>query len=61
LAGVLADKPAVARLAAVELKVGNCRDQRLQQRLAIDERQTGDVAAVEMQRIESEIDEPNPA
>ena len=30
------------------LRVGNCRDQRLQQRLAPDERQTCDVASVEI-------------
>jgi hypothetical protein len=61
LAGVRSDQLSVARLVAVELKVGNCCDQRLQQRLALDGRQVGDVAAVEMQEIESEIDEPNPA
>ena len=61
LAGVPSDQLAVACLVAVELKVGDCRDQRLQQRLALDERQAGDVAAVEMQEIESEIDKPNPA
>jgi hypothetical protein len=54
VAGVPSDQLSVARLVAVELKVGNCRDQRLKKRLALDERQTGDVAAVEMQEIESE-------
>jgi len=61
LAGVPSDQLAFARLVIVELKVGNCRDQRLQQRLAFDERQTRDIPAVEMPEIESEIDEPNPA
>jgi hypothetical protein len=51
LAGVPSDQLSVARLVAVELKVGM---QRLKKRLALDERQTGDVAAVEMQEIESE-------
>ncbi len=55
LAGVPSDQFSVARLVAVELKVGNCRDQRL----AFAERQTCRVAAVEMQEIESELDEPN--
>ena len=48
LAGVPSDQLSVARLMAVELKAGNCRDHRLQQRLALDQRQTRDVAAVEM-------------
>jgi len=48
LAGVRSDQLSVARLVAVELKVGNCCDQRLQQRLVLDGRQVGDVAAVEM-------------
>ena len=46
LAGVPSDQLSVARLVAVELKVGNGRNQRLKKRLALDERQTCDVAAV---------------
>jgi hypothetical protein len=61
LAGVPSDQLSVACLVAVELKAGNCRDQRLKNRLALDEQQAGDAAAVEMQEIEREIDEPNPA
>jgi hypothetical protein len=61
LAGVPSDQLSVARLVAIELKAGNRRDQRLKKRLALDERQARDVAAVEMQEIEGEIDEPNPA
>jgi hypothetical protein len=60
-AGVPSDQLSVARLVAVELKARNCRDHRLQQRLALDQRQAGDVAVVEMQEVENEIDEPNPA
>jgi hypothetical protein len=59
LPGVPSDQLAVAGLVAIELKAGNCSDQRLKKRLVLDERQTRDVAAVEMQDIESEIDEPN--
>ena len=61
LAGVLPDKLAVTRFVAVELKAGNVRDQRLQKRFALDERQAGGVAAVEMQKVESVVDEPNSA
>jgi hypothetical protein len=60
LPGVPSDQLAVAGLVAVELKAGNCRDHRLQKRLALDERQAGDVATVETQESEREIDEPNP-
>ena len=59
LAGVPFDQLSVACLVAVELKAGNCREQRLKKRLALDQRQACDVAAVKMQEIESEIDEPN--
>ena len=61
LAGVPFDQLSVACLVAVKLKVGNRREQRLKKRLALDERQARDIAAVEMQEIESEIDETNPA
>jgi hypothetical protein len=57
---MLADKLAVARLVIVELKAGNARDQRLQKRLALIERKTGGIPAVEMQEIESVVDEPHP-
>jgi hypothetical protein len=53
---VPSDQPAVARLVVVELKAGLGCDQWLKKRLALDERLTGDLAAVEMQEIESEID-----
>ena len=58
---MLADKLAVAGLVVVELKAGNARDQGFQKRLALDERQDGGVAAIEMQKIENVIDEPHPA
>ena len=61
LAGVPFDQLSVACLVAVKLKVGNRREQRLKKRLTLDERQARDIAAVEMQEIESEIDETNPA
>lgn len=61
LAGVPSDQLFVACLLAVELQAGNAGDQRLQHRLGLDERQAGDIAAVEMQEIESEIDKRNPA
>ena len=61
LPGVHSDQFSIARLLAVELEVGNCRDQRLKKRLALDERQTRDDSAVEVQEIESEIDKANPA
>ncbi len=54
LAGVPSDQLSVARLVAVELKTRDAGGQRLKQRLALDERQAGDVAAVEMQEVESE-------
>ena len=54
---MLQDEFAVARLMAVELKAGLVCDQRLKQRLALDERQARDVPAVEVQEIEGVIDE----
>jgi hypothetical protein len=41
----------------VELKAGHPKDQRLKERLALDQRQAGGVPSVEMQKIESVIDE----
>ena len=58
---MLADKLAVASLVVVELKAGNALDQGFQKRLALEERQTGGVAAVQMQKIENVVDEPNPS
>ena len=45
---------------AIELKAGLAHDQRLEQRLALDERQPRDIPAVEMQEIEGVIDECTP-
>ena len=59
VAGVPSDQLSVACLVAVELKARDFRDQRLKKRLAFDERQVGDVAAVEMQEIENEVDKAN--
>ena len=61
LACMPADKLAVAGLAVVELDAGNVGDQRLEKRLALDERQTGGVAPVKMQKIENVVDQSNPA
>ena len=54
---MLQDEFAVAGVMAVELKAGLVCDQRLKQRLALDERKARDVPTVEMQEIESVIDE----
>jgi hypothetical protein len=61
LAGVPQNEFAVAGLMAVEPKARLVRDQWLKKRLALDERQTRDVAAVEMQEIEGVINEARPA
>ena len=61
LAGVLADEFAIACLMAVELNAGRVRDQRVQQRLALDKRQARDVTAIKMQKIEGVVDEPHGA
>jgi hypothetical protein len=45
----------------VELKAGHPKDQRLKERLALDQRQAGGVPSVEMQKIESVIDEADAA
>ena len=58
---MLQDEFAVARLMAIVLKAGLVGDQRLQKRLALDERQTRDVPAVEVQEIEGVIDQPHAA
>jgi hypothetical protein len=47
----------VASLMAVELKTRLVDEQRFQKRLALDELKAGDVPSVEMQKIESIIDE----
>ena len=47
----------VADLMAIELKAQLVCQQRLQKRLALDELQAGDIPTVEMQKIESVIDE----
>jgi len=50
-----------ARVVAIELKAGLVRHQGFEQRLALEERQTGDVAAVDVDEIESVKDEPSGA
>ena len=57
---MFADQLAVARLVIVEL-AGNVRNQRLEKRLAPEERETGGVPAVKMQKIEDVVDQSNPA
>ena len=57
---MFADEVAVACLMVIEL-TGNVRDQRRQKRLALNQRQTCSVAAVEMQKVESVVNEPNSA
>jgi hypothetical protein len=61
LADVPKDQFAVTRLMAVELKAGLVCDQRLKKRLPLDKLKVRDVLTVEMQEIESVIDEPHPA
>jgi hypothetical protein len=59
---MLSDDLAVASLMGVELQAGRSSDQRLQQRLAFDERQApAYVPAIEVQKIESVIDEADAA
>jgi hypothetical protein len=50
LSGVLQDEFAVPRVVAIELKAGLVCDQRLKQRLALDERKLRDVPIGQMQR-----------
>ena len=57
LARVLQDAFAVARLMAIELKAELARHQRLEQRLALDERQPCGVLAIDVQEVEGVIDE----
>jgi hypothetical protein len=57
LARVLEDKLAAADLPAVKLKAWLVEEQRFQERLALDELKPRDVPTVEMQEIESAIDE----
>jgi hypothetical protein len=57
LARVLQDEFAVARLMAIELKAELARHQRLEQRLALDERQPCGVLAIDVQEVEGVIDE----
>jgi hypothetical protein len=45
----------------VELKAGNVRYQRPQKRLALNQRQTCRVAAVEMQKVKGVVDQPDSA
>jgi len=52
-----ADKFAVARLMAIELQAGDIGHDRLQQRLALKERQACRFAAIEMQKIEGVKDQ----
>src|SRR5580692_5911667 len=61
LAGVLQDEFAVAGVMAIELKAGLVCYQRLEQRPALNQRQTRDVPAADMQEIESVIDEMHAA
>jgi hypothetical protein len=61
LAGVLQDELAVSGIVAIELKAGLICDQRLEQRLALDERQARNVPAAKVQEIESEIDKMHAA
>jgi hypothetical protein len=58
---VLQNEISVAGLMAIELKAKLVCDQRLEERFALDERQARNVAAVEVQKIEGVIDEPNVA
>jgi hypothetical protein len=60
-AGVPQDEFAVPCLMAVELKARLAYEQRLENRLALDERKVRDVPAVQMQEIEGEIDEADSA
>ena len=52
---MLADEFSVAGLMVVELKSGDAGNQRLQKRLALDERKTGGIASVQVQEIEGEV------
>ena len=61
LAGVSQDKLAVAGLMPVELKARLVRGQRLKKRLALEERQGGNVPPVQVQEIEGVIDEARPS
>ena len=56
---MLQDKLTVATLMALELKAWPATDQRLEERLALDEWQSRDVSAIEVQEIEGVIDEPH--
>ena len=58
---MLSDELAVSGLVAVELKARRPGDQRLQQRLALNERQAGGVPTVEMQKIEGVVDKAHAA
>jgi hypothetical protein len=53
------DEFAVTRLVAVEVKAWLVRDQGLEQRLALDERQPRHVLAIKVQEIETIRDEPH--
>src|SRR4029077_1033664 len=59
LAGVLQDEFAVACVVAIELKAGLVRDQRLKERLTLDERKLRGVPIGQVQEIESVKDEPH--
>lgn len=48
---MLADQFHLSGFVVVELKAGNARDQRLEKRLAFEERRACAVAAVEMQKV----------
>jgi hypothetical protein len=58
---MLQDKFAIAWVVAVELKAGLADDQGLEQRLALGEWHIRDVAAVQMQDVETVVDDMNAA
>jgi hypothetical protein len=59
LAGVLEDKFAVARFMTIELDTERALDQGLKKGFALDERKAQDSPPVQMQEIESVINEPH--
>ena len=61
LAGVLQDELAVACVVAIELKAGLVCDERLKERLALDEPKLRNIPSAKMENIESIIDDMNAA
>jgi hypothetical protein len=61
LAGMAADKLAVANLMAIELQTGNVGNDRFEQRLPLDKREDRSVAAVEIKEVEGVKDRAHAA